>query len=67
MEDSKIPNAGTFIISHEDHTIGNIVRAQLLKDRKIVKFAGYRKPHPLDPKIELKIQTYDESRPYNTI
>lgn len=67
MEDSRIPNAGTFVISHEDHTIGNLLRMQLLKDKATVKFAGYRKPHPLQNCIELKIQTTDELRPYDAL
>ena len=58
---------GTFVISHEDHTIGNIIRQQLLKDRKVVNFAGYRKPHPLMNKVELKIQTHNDSRPYDAL
>ena len=46
-------NLGTTIVHDEDHTLGNIVRMQLLRD-KTVKFAGYRKPHPLENKIEIK-------------
>jgi len=30
-----------------------------------VRFAGYRRPHPLTNKIEIKIQTTNESRPYD--
>lgn len=40
---------------------------QLLQDKATVKFAGYRKPHPLENKVEIKIQTYDESRPYDAL
>ena len=39
-------NLSVVDIQDEDHTLGNIVRLQLLRDRS-VKFAGYRKPHPL--------------------
>ena len=46
-------NLGTTVVYDEDHTLGNIVRMQLLRD-KTVKFAGYRKPHPLENKIEIK-------------
>ncbi len=62
VEDSKIRYAGTFTITGEDHTIGNVVRMQLLKDRR-VKFAGYIKPHPLEEKIQLKVQTNGEVNP----
>jgi len=39
-----------------------MVRLQLLKD-KTVRFAGYRKPHPLVNKIEIKCQTTSEKKP----
>lgn len=44
--DSKIVNTGTFTLNKEDHTMGNILRCQLLRDPRIL-FAGYRMPHPL--------------------
>ncbi len=31
--DTKIPNAGNFVIQKEDHTLGNLIRMQLLEDR----------------------------------
>lgn len=61
-KDTKIPNAATFIIQREDHTVGNLLRDQLLNHRSVV-FAGYRMPHPLNPEIELKLQTKKESTP----
>ena len=51
---SKITNFATITIREEDHTLGNIVRQQLLRDRR-VRFAGYRKPHPLFDLLEVKI------------
>ena len=54
--DTKVSNAGTFIFNKEDHTVGNLLRMQLLRDPQ-VKFAGYMHPHPLVHKIHLKIQT----------
>ena len=59
-------NLGTTIVHDEDHTLGNIVRMQLLRD-KTVKFAGYRKPHPLENKIEIKCQTSNEKKPAQAI
>ena len=38
-----------------------------MTDRSNVRFVGYRKPHPLENKIELKIQTTEESRPYDAL
>ena len=59
-------NCGTLTVMDEDHTFGNVMRMQLLKDR-IVKFAGYRRPHPLEAKVEVKIQTTGEKTPTQCI
>ena len=59
-------NLGTTVVHDEDHTLGNIVRMQLLRD-KTVKFAGYRKPHPLENKIEIKAQTTNDKKPASAI
>ena len=42
------------------------MRLQLLRDRS-VKFAGYRKPHPLENRIEIKCQTTGEKKPSEAI
>ncbi|KAG1760770.1 DNA-directed RNA polymerase [Suillus occidentalis] len=55
-EDTKIPNAATFKIVKQDHTLGNMVRAQVLSMPQVL-FAGYKVPHPLHPYFLLKIQT----------
>ncbi|KAF7316317.1 RNA-pol-L-2 domain-containing protein [Mycena indigotica] len=55
-EDTKIPNAATFKIVKQDHTLGNMLRAQLLSDPSVL-FAGYKVPHPLNPHFLLKVQT----------
>ena len=54
--DTKVSNAGTFTINKEDHTMGNLLRMQLLRDPK-VRFVGYKLPHPLIHNLGLKIQT----------
>lgn len=53
-EDSRIRHAGTFTINLEDHTLGNVLRMQLLNDDR-VRFAGYKAPHPLEHKILIKV------------
>ncbi|EJC99370.1 RBP11-like subunits of RNA polymerase [Fomitiporia mediterranea MF3/22] len=55
-EDTKIPNAATIKIRKQDHTLGNMLRHQLLANQSVL-FAGYRVPHPLQPYFLLKIQT----------
>ncbi|KDR80150.1 hypothetical protein GALMADRAFT_242413 [Galerina marginata CBS 339.88] len=56
IEDTKIPNAATIKIVKQDHTLGNMLRAQLLSMPQIL-FAGYKVPHPLHPYFVIKIQT----------
>ena len=57
QDDSKIRHQGTLLIKGEDHSLGNVVRQQLLYNPK-VKFAGYRKPHPLEEHIEIKVKLH---------
>lgn len=54
--DTKVSNAGTFRVNKEDHTVGNLLRMQLLRDPS-VRFVGYIMPHPLTHFLDLKIQT----------
>jgi DNA-directed RNA polymerase II subunit RPB11 len=56
--DSKKPNAGTFIMAKEDHTIGNLMRMQLLRDPS-VRYSGYRMPHPLTMEVHVRVETMD--------
>ena len=57
-KDSKRPNAGTFVLAKEDHTIGNLMRLQLLRDPN-VRYAGYRMPHPLIFDCHIRVETMD--------
>jgi DNA-directed RNA polymerase II subunit RPB11 len=56
--DSKRPNGGTFTLQKEDHTMGNLIRLQLLRDDQ-VRFAGYRVPHPLILQADIRVETMD--------
>ncbi len=60
--DPKLADAGTFVILKEDHTLGNILRMSLLRDKRVL-FAGYRMPHPLEHKLLVKIKTRPVSNP----
>merc|ERR1711892_929014 len=44
-QDTKVPNAAIFTLNKEDHTLGNLIRHQLLKDPNVL-FAGYKNPSP---------------------
>ena len=43
-----------------------MVRYKLLKDSR-VRFAGYKKPHPLEEKIEVRVQTNGELKPEDAV
>ena len=58
--DTRVQNAATMVIEREDHTLGNLLRMQLLADKEVL-FAGYRVPHPLEPAIQVKVQTRTEN------
>ena len=64
--DSRIEFAGTFTVYLEDHTIGNITRMQLLQDER-VRFAGYKAPHPLEHRIQVRIQTNGQITPHQAL
>lgn len=59
--DTKVSNAGTFIVQKEDHTLGNTVRMQLHRDPNVV-FAGYQVPHPSDNRIVVKVRAGSSRR-----
>merc|ERR1712002_529723 len=61
-KDTKVPNAASFTVNKEDHTLGNILRAQLLKDPKVL-FAGYKIAHPLEHSFVLRVQTTEDYTP----
>ena len=65
-QDTKVPNASIFTINKEDHTLGNLLRHQLLKDPNVL-FAAYKNPHPLEHKVVLRIQTMAEYTPQEAL
>jgi DNA-directed RNA polymerase II subunit RPB11 len=62
VPDTKLENAGTYTVEREDHTLGNLVRMQLFRDPDVV-FSGYRIPHPLEPRMLIKVQTTGSKPP----
>jgi len=65
-EDTKVTNADVFTVNKEDHTLGNMIRNQLLKDPKVL-FAGYKLPHPLEHKFVIRIQTTSDYTPQDAL
>jgi DNA-directed RNA polymerase II subunit RPB11 len=45
-----------FTFNKEDHTLGNLLRAKLVKADNVL-FAGYQVPHPLFAVFKLRVQT----------
>ncbi len=53
-------------IANEDHTLGNLLRSKLLKEKK-VKHAGYQIIHPLTGGIKLLVQTEGGLKPRDAL
>lgn len=60
--DEKVPNAECYDIWLEDHTLGNSLRMELLRNEAVL-FAGYKVPHPLNNMIQLRVQTLHQTTP----
>ena len=66
IDDQRQQNASTILVSQQDHTLGNPVRQRLLANPH-VRFAGYKKPHPLEERIELKVHTDGVQKPEEAV
>eukprot|EP00871_Galdieria_phlegrea_P000772 jgi/Galph1/1696/GphlegSOOS_G364.1 len=67
QKDTKVPHSAIIKIEREDHTLGNLLRMQLLRDLKVI-FAAYRAPHPLQYHILVRVQTNSTDwEPYTPI
>ncbi|MCJ1408606.1 DNA-directed RNA polymerase II core subunit [Ptychographa xylographoides] len=62
VPDTRIASSSLFTFNKEDHTLGNLLRSRLLQSSHVT-FAGYRIPHPLFSKFELRVQTDGEITP----
>ncbi|EIM20133.1 RNA polymerase Rpb3/Rpb11 dimerization domain-containing protein [Wallemia mellicola] len=56
VDDSRISSTSTITLNRQDHTIANLLSNEISKDKNVV-FSGYRVPHPLNPKSEIRVQT----------
>lgn len=61
-KDKKYSNSSLFRISKEDHTLGNILHYKLLGVKDVI-FCAYKKPHPLENFLVLKIITNENLTP----
>jgi DNA-directed RNA polymerase II subunit RPB11 len=61
-----VPNAAMFTFNKEDHTLGNLLRAKLVKSEHVL-FAAYQVPHPLFATFKLRVQTDGEESPKDAV
>ncbi|KAJ1905040.1 RNA polymerase subunit AC19 [Tieghemiomyces parasiticus] len=54
------PTAATFVLHEEDHTLANPLRHAIMQNPE-VEFCGYSIPHPSEYKVQLRIQTTQET------
>ena len=59
-------NSMVYTIEGEDHTLGNILRQDLLR-QKGVYVAGYRIPHPLETNMTLSVSTNGTITPHQAL
>lgn len=64
--DPRVANASIITFEKEDHTLGNLLRAQLLKDDRVL-FAAYKVEHPLFAKFVMRIQTEEGYAPKDAL
>ena len=50
----------TYSFQNEDHTLGNILRYMLMKDKNTT-FCGYSIPHPSEDVMNIRLQTREEN------
>ncbi|KAK4935140.1 RNA polymerase subunit AC19 [Elasticomyces elasticus] len=54
-------HAASFQIEKEDHTMGNALRYFVNKNPD-VEFCGYTIPHPSETKMNIRIQTWEDTK-----
>ena len=47
----------TYSFTNEDHTLGNLLRNQIIKS-KHVEFCAYSVPHPSEPVMNVRVQCH---------
>ena len=55
-------NTANFTLNKEDHTLGNMIRHQLMKDPNVI-FAGYKNPSPFVNQVIIRVQTTSDYTP----
>ena len=55
-----------FIIENETHTLGNLIRTELLKNENVL-FAAYKIAHPLEKKLSVSVLTDETITPQDAV
>ena len=55
IEQPMQPYSATYSFYEEDHTLANVLRNQIVKN-KYVEFCAYSVPHPSEPIVNVRIQ-----------
>ncbi|KZF22652.1 DNA-directed RNA polymerase I and III 14 KDA polypeptide [Xylona heveae TC161] len=58
--------AASFEFEGEDHTLGNALRYIIMKNPD-VEFCGYSIPHPSEAKMNIRIQTYENTTAFDAL
>ncbi|CAD8157398.1 unnamed protein product [Paramecium octaurelia] len=61
IQENSDPFNGTFVFFDEDHTLGNSLR-YILANQPNVEFCGYSLPHPSENKMNMRLQTVNETK-----
>ncbi|RIA97297.1 DNA-directed RNA polymerase [Glomus cerebriforme] len=60
------PQSMTFSISGEEHTLGNALRYMIMQNPE-VEYCGYSIPHPSEDKLNIRIQTTENTTAINAM
>lgn len=65
-QDTKAANAIVITFQKEDHTLGNLIKSELLQDSRVL-FAAYKVEHPLFARFKMRIQTMEGYDPKDAL
>ncbi|GME80045.1 unnamed protein product [Ambrosiozyma monospora] len=60
--DSRVPNCILIKFEREDHTLGNLLRQELINDPQVL-FVAYKIEHPLFANFIMRLQTEEGYKP----
>ncbi|ODV95611.1 hypothetical protein PACTADRAFT_50306 [Pachysolen tannophilus NRRL Y-2460] len=64
--DPRVPNCILIKFEREDHTLGNLLRQQLINDPRVI-FVAYKVEHPLFANFVMRLQTEEGYKPKDAL